>query len=597
MGVLAKISGPLVIAEGMRGSQINEVVKIGEQKLYGEIISLKQDKASIQVYEDTTGLRPGEEVESTGLPLNVELGPGLLSSVFDGIQRPLDKIRQKGGDFIERGIDVPALDRDKKWDFAPIAKKGDEVIEGDVLGTTMEFGILHKILVPEGVSGTVEKIEPGKFTVDETVAKVGGKEVQMLQKWPVRKPRKFSQKLDVNIPLISGMRIIDTFFPVAKGGTACIPGPFGSGKTVTQTSLAKYVDADIIVYIGCGERGNEMTEVLTEFPKLVDPRTKKPLMERTILIANTSNMPVAAREASVYTGITLAEYYRDMGYDVALMADSTSRWAEAMREISGRMEEMPGEEGYPAYLARRLAEFYERAGRIESTGREKRKGSITVIGAISPAGGDVSEPVSQATFRVTKVFWALDSSLSRKRHFPAINWLRSYTLYADALENWFGDNVAADFASQRARAMDLLQKESDLQNIVQLIGPDALPDKERLVLESTKMIREDFLQQNAYDELDSYTPLKRQHQMLKTILHFYERAQIALSEDVPLDKIANAPSKKAIAQLKRAQGEEFDKQAKQIAEDINATFAQYAAEMKEKLAPAKAHAHAKAQAR
>ncbi|MFA6048681.1 MAG: V-type ATP synthase subunit A [Candidatus Micrarchaeia archaeon] len=586
MGFLSKISGPVVVAEGVAGSQINELVRIGDKKLYGEIIGLKQDRATIQVYEETAGLRPGEAVEPTGLPLVVELGPGLLSSVFDGIQRPLDKIREKAGDFITRGIYVPSLDREKKWEFAAVAKKGETANPGDVLGTVKEFGILHKILVPDGVSGKIEKIESGKFNITETVAEIGGKEVQMLQKWPVRKPRLFKQKLGVNIPLVSGMRIIDTFFPVAKGGTACIPGPFGSGKTVTQTSLAKYVDADIIVYIGCGERGNEMTEVLTEFPKLVDPRTKKPLMERTVLVANTSNMPVAAREASVYTGITIAEYYRDMGYDVALMADSTSRWAEAMREISGRMEEMPGEEGYPAYLGRKLAEFYERAGRVECIGKEKNKGSVTVIGAISPAGGDVSEPVSQGTFRVTKVFWALDASLSRRRHYPAIHWLRSYTLYADTLQGWFAENVAADFDAQRTRSMQLLQKEADLQNIVQLIGPDALPEKERLVLEATRMIREDFLQQNAYDELDAYTPLKRQHATLMLILHFYDRASAALSEDVPLDRIVSAPPKKAISQLKRVPEAEFQRTAKEVYEQINAVFAQYAAETKEKAAPA-----------
>ncbi|MFQ5406522.1 MAG: V-type ATP synthase subunit A [Candidatus Micrarchaeia archaeon] len=1110
MGFLSKISGPVVIADGMAGSKINEVVKIGEKQLFGEIIAVKYDKATIQVYEDTSGLRPGEKVEPTKLPLTVEVGPGLLGAVFDGIQRPIDKIRKKSGDFIARGIHVPALDRHKKWDFAPSVKKGDVVESGDELGVVEEFNILHRVLVPPGVSGKVESVSKGNHTVQDVVAVVGGEKVSMLQKWPVRSPRPYSRKLGVNLPLVTGMRILDTFFPVAKGGTACIPGPFGSGKcvsgktpvllgngslvpieelfnscrkkgkvektvfeetihlneplsvfsfsgkklvktttsllykgksdslvrintrsgrtvevtpvhklfkitpeleieetpasdlkkgdfivairktpsegeksvinlsalkglrvadkepretishylkkapkkleeisqdtaisfsvlerlrrkevlptigqvktlyayfvlpsylpkkvrgqrkgtevslplqlsedlaeflgfflaegylrgqrtvvftncdetflerfrflarmlfgitgkierqkgkapnvllnsvaivkylkainakkvpsvilqsdekctaaflrayflgdgsyysgqiefstaesqvgtgvsylltklgvahsqgkkiisgksysrlfvrgrknleklanafavceheklakirnyckktigswsstdivpvspafaskiyeeagrpysllkkagveitnyttqkekmssetflkfssalhqhsngktlvasqskltqfaealewifcdeivsheelsgpfnvfdltvpqthnfvggfgamllhnTVTQTSLAKYVDADIIVYIGCGERGNEMTEVLTEFPKLLDPKTKKPLMERTVLIANTSNMPVAAREASVYTGITLAEYYRDMGYDVAIMADSTSRWAEAMREISGRMEEMPGEEGYPAYLARRLAEFYERAGRVQCKGTHERIGSVSVIGAISPPGGDVSEPVSQGTFRVTKVFWALDASLSRRRHYPAIHWLRSYTLYGDVLGPWYSEKVAGDFEAQRARAMALLQKEADLQNIVQLIGPDALPDKERLVLEATRLIREDFLQQNAFDELDAYTSLKRQYLMLKTILHFYDRAVVAMGEDVLFDTIVRAPVKTAISRLKSVPEEDFEKKVKELEQDVEKTFAKYASEVRERV--------------
>ncbi len=583
MGVLSKISGPVVIAEGMRGSQINELVRIGESGLSGEIIALKYDKATIQVYEETAGLRPGEKVEPTGMPLSVELGPGLLSSVFDGTQRPLQLIREQAGDFITRGIHVPSLDREKKWDFVPRVKKGDEVEAGDVLGSVKEFNYDHRILVPPGVFGKVEFIASGKYSIEEIVAKVGKTEINMLRKWPVRKPRPFKEKLDVDIPLVTGMRILDSMFPVAKGGTACIPGPFGSGKTVTQTSLAKYVDADIIVYIGCGERGNEMTEVLTEFPKLVDPRTKKPLMERTVLIANTSNMPVAAREASVYTGITIAEYYRDMGYDVALMADSTSRWAEAMREISGRMEEMPGEEGYPAYLARRLAEFYERAGRIKCLGADdSRQGSVSVVGAISPPGGDVSEPVSQGTFRVTKVFWALDASLSRRRHYPAIHWLRSYTLYADVLEPWYEQNVAPDYMDQRSRALELLQKEAELQNIVQLIGPDALPDKERLVLEATKMIREDFLQQNAYDELDAYSSLRRQYLMLKTILRFYDKAAEALANDVPYDRIVEAPQKTRISQMKRIAEKDFEKEVNALVSDIDQAFSLQVGELKEK---------------
>ncbi len=594
MGKLKKIAGPVVVAEDMAGAQINEVVSVGNMKLIGEIIALKGSDAAIQVYEETTGLRPGEPVVPSGNSLSVELGPGLLSNVFDGIQRPLNVLAEDGV-FIQRGVQVNALDRKRKWDFTPVVKKGATVAEGDVLGTVKEFDFEHKIMVPHGVSGKVEEIEAGKFNVDHVVAIVKGggmsiakgdgsvierssmlksHEVKMCHKWPVRIPRPYKEKKRIELPLLTGMRISDTFFPIAKGGAGAIPGPFGSGKTVFSSSLAKFSDAQIIVYIGCGERGNEMTEILTVFPSLTDAHTGKPLMNRTVLIANTSNMPVAAREASIYTGITIAEYYRDMGYDVALMADSTSRWAEAMREISGRMEEMPGEEGYPAYLTRKLAEFYERAGRVvclSSKGGD-RTGSISVVGAVSPAGGDISEPVSQGTLRVTKVFWALDAALSRRRHYPAINWLKSYSLYLDDLKPWYDETIAKDFFETRGKAMALLQKEAELQNIVQLIGPDALPDKERLVLEATKMIREDFLQQNAYDEIDAQSSLKKQYLMLKTILHFYDKAAEALALEMPFDKIVAAEEKKAIAQLKRVKESEVEKKCKEITAAVDARF-------------------------
>ncbi|MFH1779777.1 MAG: V-type ATP synthase subunit A [Candidatus Micrarchaeota archaeon] len=572
MGKLAKISGPLIVGCEMSGSQINEIVRVGKDKLMGEIISLKGDTASIQVYEDTSGLKPDDEIISTGKPLEVELGPGLLSSVFDGIQRPLDVIKEMSGVFIARGIDVPALDRKKKWDFKPTVKAGDTVVQGDIIGTVQETNIVHKILVPAGIEGKVDSITAGKYTVIQEVAKIGGKSVSLMQKWPVRKARQIKDKTPFEKPLLSGMRILDTMFPVAEGGAAAIPGPFGSGKTVTQQSLARYASADIIIYVGCGERGNEMTEVLTQFPKLVDPRTGKPLMERTVLIANTSNMPVAAREASVYTGITIAEYFRDMGYTVALMADSTSRWAEAMREISGRLEEMPGEEGYPAYLGRKLAEFYERAGRIICLGKDNRIGSVTVIGAVSPPGGDISEPVSQGTLRITKVFWALDASLARRRHYPAIHWLKSYSLYEEELIPWFEKNVAPDFMQYRAKAMNLLQKEADLQNIVQLIGPDALPERERLVLEVTKMIREDFLQQNAYDEVDAYCSLKKQYLMLSLILHFYDKASIGLDLELPFEVIISAKEKDRIAKVKYVPEDKVEKEIKEIMKSIDSSF-------------------------
>jgi V/A-type H+-transporting ATPase subunit A len=573
MGVLRKISGPLVVAGDMAGSQVNELVKIGENGLIGEIIALSKDEASIQVYEETSGLRPGEKVSSTGQSLSVELGPGLLGTVYDGTQRPLEKIRAKAGNFITRGISVNSLERGAEWKFLAKVKNGDSVREGDILGAVREKNIEHRILVPAGIKGKVSNIKDGSFRVTEAVCKVGGEEVPMLQKWPVRVPRKYREKKDIEPPLITGKRIFDTLFPIAKGGAACIPGPFGSGKTVNQQDLAKYSDADIIVYIGCGERGNEMTEVLTEFPKLVDPKSGRPLMERTVLIANTSNMPVAAREASIYTGITIAEYYRDMGYDVALMADSTSRWAEALREISGRMEEMPGEEGYPAYLARKLAEFYERSGRVSCLGGGNRTGSVSVIGAISPPGGDTSEPVSQGTFRITKVFWALDANLSRRRHYPSINWLKSYSLYADALAPWFERNVASDYSEQRVAAMALLQKEAELQNIVQLIGPDALPDRERMILEVTKMIREDFLQQNSFDEADAYSSLKKQHLMLKTILRFYEKASKALEAEVPLARIASSPAKALISKLKAAPEKEIEQKCGEAVKIMDSSLA------------------------
>jgi V/A-type H+-transporting ATPase subunit A len=571
-GVLSKISGPVVQAVGMQGAQINELVKVGEKELLGEIIALRNDRASVQVYEDTTGLRPGEKVVRTFAPLSVELGPGLLSSIFDGIQRPLEAIREKSGDFIARGITVPAIDQKKKWKFEAKMKKGDTAQSGDVLGTVQEIDFEHRILVPKGISGKINSISSGNYSVQEAIAEIGGKDITMSHKWPVRIPRPYSEKLPLNIPLITGKRIIDTFFPIAKGGTAAIPGPFGSGKTVNQQDLAKYADADIIVYVGCGERGNEMTDVLTEFPKLVDPKSKKPLINRTVLVANTSNMPVAAREASIYTGITLGEYYRDMGYDVAMMADSTSRWAEAMREISGRMEEMPGEEGYPAYLAKRLAEFYERGGRVKTLGAKGRNGSVSLVGAVSPPGGDLSEPVSQATLRVTKVFWALDANLSRRRHYPAINWLKSYSLYMDDLRSWFGENVAADFYDLRTKAMQLLQKEAELQAIVQLIGSDALPEKERLVLEVTRMIREDFLQQNSYDEVDVFSSLRKQHGMLKVILHFYDKAINALNQEVPYDKIVGVKEKQTIALIKRMKEDEAQKVIADLMKSLEHAF-------------------------
>ena len=573
MGEIKKVSGPLIVGSGMRGAQINEVVKVGKQELMGEIISLRGEDASIQVYEDTSGLRPGDKVEGTGAPLEVELGPGLLAGIFDGTQRPLEAIREKTGIFITRGVNVPVLNRTHKWDFIPKAKKGEHVKQGDVLGEVKEKNIMHKIMVPKGVEGKVEEIKEGKHTIEETIAIVGGHKVCMLQKWPVRVARPIKSKKPFDQPLITGQRIIDTFFPIAKGGAAAIPGPFGSGKTITQQSLAKFAQADIVVYIGCGERGNEMTEVLVQFPKLEDPKTGRPLMERTVLIANTSNMPVAAREASIYTGITIAEYFRDMGFDVALMADSTSRWAEALREIGGRMEEMPGEEGYPAYLSRKLAEFYERAGRVECLGSKAREGSVSIVGAVSPPGGDISEPVSQGTLRITKAFWALDASLARRRHYPAINWLKSHSLYLHYLEDWYAQNVAPDFLAMRNKAMTLLQQEAELQNIVQLIGPDALPEKERLVLDVAKILREDFLQQFAFDPIDASNSMKKQYLMLKTIIFYSDKAQAALAAEVPFEKIVGLKEKESIAQLKRVPEAEIEKKCTEIMHSLEKNLA------------------------
>ena len=537
-GVIYRVSGPVVTATGIQ-SRMYEVVRVGHEGLMGEVIELHGDKSVIQVYEDTSGIRPGEPVERTGQTLSVQLGPGLLKSIYDGIQRPLPVLFEKMGTFIERGVDADGLDLEKLWEFVPTVKVGDEVGSGQTIGTVQETEtILHKIMVPPGKSGKVASIESGEFNVTQTVCTFeDGTELQMMQKWPVRTPRPFLQKYAPDTPLVTGMRILDFLFPLAKGGTAGIPGPFGSGKTVTQQSLAKYSDAQLVVYIGCGERGNEMTEVLDEFPHLIDPNTGKPLMNRTVMIANTSNMPVAAREASVYTGITIAEYFRDMGYDVSLMADSTSRWAEAMREISSRLEEMPGEEGYPAYLSSRLAEFYERAGRVETL--EGEDGSVTVIGAVSPPGGDISEPVSQGTLRIVKVFWGLDAGLARQRHFPAINWLNSYSLYPQSLDQWFRDNIAADFPEIRTEISSLLQVEAELQEIVQLVGSDALPVDQQLTLEVARMIREYFLQQNAFHEVDAYSGVEQQYKMAKAILTFQDSAKLAIAAGGQLEDVVN----------------------------------------------------------
>ncbi len=552
VGKIIKVSGPLVVAEGMDEANIYDVVSVSDNRLIGEIIEMRGDRASIQVYEETTGIGPGDPVYTTGEPLSVELGPGLIENMFDGIQRPLETLRGLAGDFLTRGVEVKSLNREKKWEFKPTVKVGDEVKAGDIIGTVQETPIvLHKIMVPFGISGKVTEIKSGNYTVVDNICTIDGdKTIQMMQKWPVRKGRKYDRKLNPTDPLLTGQRVIDTFFPVSKGGTAAIPGPFGSGKTVVQHQLAKWADSEIVVYVGCGERGNEMTDVLMEFPEIIDPKTGESLMKRTVLIANTSNMPVAAREASIYTGITIAEYFRDMGYSVAIMADSTSRWAEALREMSGRLEEMPGDEGYPAYLASRAAEFYERAGKVVCLGSDGRQGAITVIGAVSPPGGDISEPVSQATLRIVKVFWGLDYALSYRRHFPAINWLNSYSLYQSAIDDWMDANIDSEFAKNRIKAMNLLQDESGLQEIVRLVGRDSLSEKDQLKLEATKSIREDYLQQNAFHEIDTFCSFKKQNKMLKLILQFYDDGIRALEAGVYLKDIENMEVRNKIARTK-----------------------------------------------
>jgi V/A-type H+-transporting ATPase subunit A len=562
-GVIVKVSGPLVVAKGIENARMYDVVRVSEKKLIGEIIELRRDLASIQVYEDTAGLGPGEPVESTGMPLSVELGPGMVSAIYDGIQRPLSVIREQVGDYIARGVDIPGLDRKKKWAFKPTVKVGDKVTGGDILGTVEETPVVtHRVLVPPGLSGIIEKIEGGEFTVEQPIAKLKADgdivDVTMMQRWPVRRPRPYRKKRIPTEPLYSGQRVLDTFFPVGKGGTACVPGPFGSGKTVIQHQLAKWADADIVVYIGCGERGNEMCDVLTEFPELKDPRTGEALMKRTVLIANTSNMPVAAREASVYTGITCAEYFRDMGYSVAVMADSTSRWAEAMREISGRLEEMPGEEGYPAYLGTRVAEFYERAGRVECECSDNRQGSLTVIGAVSPPGGDLSDPVVQATLRVVKVFWSLEDLLAFKRHFPAISWLNSYSLYYDNISQHLKEDVDENFETMRDEAMKLLQQEAELEEMVKLVGVESLSQPDRLILKTAKSIREDFLHQNAFHEVDTYSSMVKQFRLLKMILQTHQLSLEALKKGVTVEKMAGMSANEEIARSKYISEKELD---------------------------------------
>ncbi len=550
-GRIVKVSGPLIVAENMADVKMYDVVKVGEKELIGEVIELRGDKASVQVYEETSGLGVGDKVVSTGMPLSVELAPGLIEGIFDGIQRPLEKIVENYGDRITRGLKVNNLDREKKWRFVPEKKIGDEVVPGDVLGSVQETSIVsHKILAPVGVSGKITDIREGDFNITETIAKVGDEEVAMLTRWPVRKARPYKEKQTPDMPMVTGQRVIDTLFPIAKGGVAAVPGPFGSGKTVVQHQLAKWADAEIIVYVGCGERGNEMTDVLNEFPELKDPKTGEPLMKRTVLIANTSDMPVAAREASIYTGITIAEYFRDMGYNVAIMADSTSRWAEALREMSGRLEEMPGDEGYPAYLSSRLAEFYERAGIVKVLGSEEKTGSVSAIGAVSPPGGDLSEPVSQATLRIVKVFWGLSAQLAYKRHFPAIDWLISYSLYADRMGEWYEKNVGADFMELRAFVMNVLQEEASLEEIVRLVGMDTLSYKDRMTLETAKMIREDYLHQNAFHETDTYTSLDKQYRMLKLIKKFYDLGNEAVANYADIDEVTACEAKEKIGRAK-----------------------------------------------
>ena len=577
-GTIVKVAGPLIVAEHMADARMYDVVRVSRHRLVGEIIELRGDRASIQVYEETSGLGPGEPVESTGAPLSVELGPGLIESIFDGIQRPLTKIREKVGDRITRGVEVAALDRDKKWDFEPRVTVGDKVIAGAIIGIVKENVVVeHRIMVPFGISGEVTEIKAGEYTITEPVCLLrdDSGEIRMLtmmQKWPVRKGRPYREKKSPYEPMVTGQRVIDTFFPIASGGVAAVPGPFGSGKTVVQHQLAKWADADIIVYVGCGERGNEMTDVLMEFPELHDPRTSQSLMKRTVLIANTSDMPVAAREASIYTGITIAEYFRDMGYKVAIMADSTSRWAEALREMSGRLEEMPGDEGYPAYLASRIAEFYERAGVVKCLGQDNGQGSISAIGAVSPPGGDISEPVSQSTLRIVKVFWGLSAQLAYKRHFPAIDWLQSYSLYTDHLEGWFSDHVSPEWNEIRANAMLVLQEESELQEIVQLVGMDALSWKDRLTMEVARSIREDYLHQNAFDEVDTYTSLDKQFLMMRLILEYYQKGKHALDAGANLSDVLNLPVRERIGRSKYIP-EDQKKQFAEIESELSAQMA------------------------
>ena len=573
-GVIKKVAGPLVIATGMRDANMGDVVRVSSQRLIGEIIEMHGDQASIQVYEETSGLGPGEPVESTDSPLSVELGPGLMGSIYDGIQRPLNKIMEKTqSNLLSRGVEVPALDRDKKWEFHATAQPGEEVEAGDILGTVQETTVVEqKIMVPYGVKGRLKSIQSGSYTVEETIAVVetekGEQPLTLMQKWPVRRGRPYAKKLPPDMPLITGQRVIDAFFPIAKGGVAAIPGPFGSGKTVTQHQLAKWSEADIVVYIGCGERGNEMTDVLNEFPELKDPRTGESLMKRTILIANTSDMPVAAREPSIYTGITMAEYFRDMGYSVALMADSTSRWAEALREMSGRLEEMPGEEGYPAYLGSRLAQFYERAGRVISLGRNGREGQLSAIGAVSPPGGDISEPVSQATLRIVKVFWGLDAELAYQRHFPAINWLTSYSLYLDDLEPWFNKNVESDWMEIRQNLMSLLQDEASLNEIVKMVGMDALSPQDRLKMEAARSIREDFLHQNSFDEIDTYTSLQKQYEMMKLVYEYYKQGTKALKEGADINDLVKLPVRETIGRFKYVKEDQIGQEYPKVKEEI-----------------------------
>ena len=575
--IVSRISGPVVVATDIEQAQMYDVVRIGELGLLGEIIRLEGNKATIQVYEDTTGLRPGEKIVNTRRPLSIQLGPGLLKSIYDGIQRPLDILRKESGDFISRGKIIPALDQLKKWEFVPIKKKGENVSQGEIIGEVQETPLIrHKIVVPFGIHGQLSEITEGNYTVSENVAQIKTNsaviDVGLSNWWMVRKPRPVLNKLPPSSPLLTGQRVLDTFFPIAKGGTAAIPGPFGSGKTVTQQQLAKWADSNIIVYVGCGERGNEMTEILTTFPELEDPKSKRPLMERTILVANTSNMPVAAREASIYTGITMGEYYRDMGYDVALMADSTSRWAEALREISGRLEEMPGEEGYPAYLGSRLAEFYERGGKAVVISPEERVGSLTLVGAVSPPGGDFSEPVSQNTLRVTRVFWALDANLASRRHFPSINWLTSYSLYADEMNDWYKSNISSDWIKRRQEALEILQREAELQEIVQLIGYDALPEPEKGILDTARSIREDFLQQSAYDEVDTYSSIKKQFMMLSVILEFGKLEAEAIKKGISSSKVGSLEVRKQISMIKWTKEEQIEQLIKEIEVNMKQQF-------------------------